>query len=330
MKTLDTTSRLRRTMMRHLVFGGLVFSPLIAGAAGPPVLTRDPGDDLTSPDTVTLTATLPDTDPVISVEFFLDGKLLETDFVAPFTALWEEVAAGDYLIFARSTYAGNIVHESMAMPVSVAPPPAPTVTVDILNPRTRGAVAITVEPFVGRNNTDEIIFITVEVEDANRAATVPSEFQEIYPEPGVPEEIKNLPNGSYQARAVVEYFNDDTVTSEWTTLAIGRLQVELVAKPRRKSVKPGAVIRLNAQVMGSPNAGRFRYRDDVELFVDGRFRAIKSGPRSKFRVKAPDSGRVRMEVRAVMKLPDPFADRGDEAEWRRSYRSNVIRRVVRP
>ncbi len=78
------------------------------------------GATLTAPASVTITASASDTDGTIaSVDFYVGSQLIGSDTSAPYTAAWNNVAAGSYSLTARARDNGGATRTSTAVSVTV-------------------------------------------------------------------------------------------------------------------------------------------------------------------------------------------------------------------
>jgi hypothetical protein len=101
---------------------------------GPPPDIDPPVVSITSPTAgstltglVNITASATDNDAVTQVEFLVDGVVIATDSVAPYSASWDTatVLDGAHILTARATDPSGNVGTSAAVIVTVSGPPAP-------------------------------------------------------------------------------------------------------------------------------------------------------------------------------------------------------------
>ena len=79
------------------------------------------GATLSAPASVTITASASDTDGTIaSVDFYVGSQLIGSDTSAPYTAAWNNVAAGSYSLTARARDNGGATRTSTAVSVTVS------------------------------------------------------------------------------------------------------------------------------------------------------------------------------------------------------------------
>ena len=120
--------------MAHIEADGPVWSFTTAGTAPnnlPPsigITSPASGASFTAPANITVTTNAADSDGTVTkVDLFANGTLVGTSTTAPFTIVWNNVAANSYSLTAVATDNGNASTTSAAVSITVAPgQPPPT------------------------------------------------------------------------------------------------------------------------------------------------------------------------------------------------------------
>ncbi len=132
--------RVTRTAGNNAVIEGLFFDPSIDSTpTTPPTTTNTPpvvvtntapvvtvaanNTSFVAPASVTLTANATDSDGIAKVEFFQGSTSLGTVTSAPYTFVWNNVAAGNYTVTAKATDTLGLSTTSSAISVSVTNAP---------------------------------------------------------------------------------------------------------------------------------------------------------------------------------------------------------------
>ena len=130
--------------------------------SAPSVTITSPADGATfnTPTNITVTADATDTDGTVTkVDFFTNSSFIGTDTTAPYSVLWEQVAAGTYNITARAT--DNSGTPTISSPVSITvtgpPPPGVNVTGHVVSPtgRVLPNITITLSGALSRTTTTD-------------------------------------------------------------------------------------------------------------------------------------------------------------------------------
>jgi hypothetical protein len=141
------TVRVTRTAGGNAVIEGLFFDPSGVATipsntntvpsvtnAAPVVSVVAMGSSLVAPATVTLNATATDANGIAKVEFFQGTTLLATATAAPYTFVWNNIAAGTYKVTAKATDTLGASTTSAAVTVTVTNPPAAVVATPTISP----------------------------------------------------------------------------------------------------------------------------------------------------------------------------------------------------
>ncbi|MDB6027914.1 MAG: N-terminal ig-like domain of cellulase [Verrucomicrobiales bacterium] len=144
--------RITRTASNNAVIQGLFFDPAssVSTTNTPPTTTNTPpvvvtntapvvsiaanGASFIAPATVTLTANATDADGIAKVEFFQGTTSLGTVTTAPYTLVWNNVAAGNYSVTAKATDTLGLSTTSSAISIAVTTPPPAVVATPTISP----------------------------------------------------------------------------------------------------------------------------------------------------------------------------------------------------
>ncbi len=130
----------------------------------PPVVSiTAPADGSTVSGIVTISANATDNVAVAQVEFLVDGVVLATDSVAPYSVTWDTdlVASGSHVLTARATDPSSNVGTSAPVTVTVGAPPDTTPPVVSITAPTNGSTVSGVVT-ISANATDNVAVTQVE------------------------------------------------------------------------------------------------------------------------------------------------------------------------